>query len=234
MNNHTKTPRVHHADRVTRRPGTLRLLTERDRDILDVLSHRLRVLSLPQIARTWWPKSTHGVADADRRVSVLETAGLLVSRGYMVHPELELTAPLASWRPGLSPPRFPAIAHAAARRWNEPIQTTRLVAVTLAAARALGGHGGRLPRTSEASHDMHLAAVYLWMRYRLPTRTDSWRAEASLYERRRPSSTGKIPDAMVRDGHSRTAIEMVGSYPPEKLRAFHAYCAEHKLGYELW
>ena len=45
----------------------------------------------------------------------------------------------------------------------------------------------------------------------------------------------KVPDAVVKDGLYRTAIELVGSsYRAQKLEAFHTYCAAQDLGYELW
>ena len=31
-----------------------------------------------------------------------------------------------------------------------------------------------------------------------------------------------------------TAVEFGGRYPESKLRAFHDYCAERDLGYEVW
>ena len=58
-----------------------------------------------------------------------------------------------------------------------------------------------------------------------------WVSEADL-----PAGKGvKVPDAMVRDGKQRTAVEFVGaSYRLGKLEAFHSYCAGRGFGYELW
>jgi hypothetical protein len=231
MDNYTKTT-IERPDSPVTAPTPR--ITDRDGAILHVLCHQLRVLSLPQIARTWWSSDGGPDRDASRRCARLAAAGLLTMREFLVQPELTLSAPLASWRCHQPPPPFAAVAHAASRRFSGPVESVLLIAATERAARSLGGHGGRLPRTSEATHDLHLATVYLWMRRRLPTRTESWRSEAWLADRRPRSASGKVPDAMVRDGHSRTAIEMVGQYSTEKLRAFHDYCAEQRLGYELW
>ena len=64
----------------------------------------------------------------------------------------------------------------------------------------------------------------------LPTRARSWTLETDL-----PKGQGiKLPDAMVRDGLYRTAIEFGGRYKSAKLEAFHKYCAAQELGYEIW
>ena len=81
----------------------------------------------------------------------------------------------------------------------------------------------------EATHDLHLAAVYLLMRQELPTRAKSWRFETEFA---RPGE--KVPDALVRDGFSTTAIDFGGDYKPEQLERIHDYCQERRYGYEIW
>lgn len=75
------------------------------------------------------------------------------------------------------------------------------------------------------------------MRANLPTRAAKWLHEDEiaddLFERAIPGE--KRPDAVVRDGAHLTAVELVGSsYKQEKLQAFHDFCAERGLAYELW
>ena len=68
------------------------------------------------------------------------------------------------------------------------------------------------------------------MRRELPTRARSWVPEADL-----PVGQGiKVPDALVRDGMYRTAIEFGGQYDHAKLRSFHGYCSHKGWGYEIW
>lgn len=86
------------------------------------------------------------------------------------------------------------------------------------------------PADSEVSHDLHLAEVYFRMLEELPTRASTWILETHL-----PKGQGvKVPDAIVRDGLDRAAIEFGGLYDRVKLESFHAYCRDKKMGYELW
>lgn len=205
-------------------------LTSRDREILHALTHCVRVFTLPQIARTWWKGSSQAEAAARRRARQLEGAGLVSVVPLIAHPELRLDAPLATWQPGFQAPDASELASRLARRWPQPERETVCIAATAEAAAIVGGSGGRLPRESEATHDIHLAAVYLRMRSELPTRARSWTAEAALAK----GQGVKVPDAMVRDGKYDTAIEFGGVYSAAKLEAFHRYCGRKGLAYELW
>lgn len=213
-------------------------LGEDDRDLLAVLTLRVRTLSVAQAARTWWPEDegragARRLAGAKRRLDALLRRGLIETTHLLAHPELDLTAPLAVWLPGLPSPSLGSIAHAAKQRWTmDPVSTTFITA-TSAGGRVMGGEGGRAPRTSEATHDLHVAAVFLRMRRELRTRAVSWRSEASVLASRDGRSE-QLPDALVRDGRATTAIEFVGEYPAAKLSAFHKYCAAKGYGYELW
>jgi len=93
-----------------------------------------------------------------------------------------------------------------------------------------GGHGGRYPRESEETHDIHLAAVYLRFRSIAPALASSWVSEARI-KRERKTNRGKLPDAMV---DKRRVIEFGGAYKKAKLAAFHKYCAAREFDYEVW
>jgi len=213
-------------------------LTDRDHEVLTVLTLRVRAMTIQQIATVWWTDipgapAKRSLAEARRRLQVLARDGLVEITALLAHPEIELIAPLAVWQPGLPPPDIGSVAHAAKSRWSRPHVTTEFVTATVEAGRLMGGEGGRQPKTSEASHDMHLAAVYLRMRRELRTRSENWRSEARvLAEQGRASD--KLPDALVRDGKCTTAIEFVGEYSAAKLAAFHEYCNHKNYGYELW
>ena len=212
------------------RPATVRLQL-RDRAILDVLVRRVRALSLDQVARTWWSGGGNPSGGAAARLRDLADAGLVDTFSMTAHPELPLHEPAAVWQPGQAVPDFGQVARVLARRWDQPVAATRCVVATEAAGARFGGSGGRYPSEDELTHDLHLAAVYLRMRAELPTRAALWTAEADL-----PKGQGvKVPDAVVRDGLERTAIEFVGSsYSAAKLERFHRYCRAVGLGYELW
>lgn len=205
-------------------------LTTRDGEILAALTGRVRVLTIGQVARTWWGETSKPEANATRRLRSLEDSGLVTVQSLISHPELELPGPVAAWQRGMPDPAFPKLARALSRRWTEPERATPCVVATAQAAAQFGGTGGRLPRDSEATHDIHFAAVYLRMVQELPTRARTWTPEAAL----KKGQGVKVPDALVRDGKYTTAIEFGGSYSGPKLAAFHGYCQGRALAYELW
>lgn len=206
-------------------------LTARDRGLLDALTKRVRVVSEAQAARTWWGS----LRSTRRRVAVLESAGLVVRRWVMAHPELPLERPLLSWSPGEAEPEHRSTANLLRHRWPRPPVSTAIVVATEAAASWLGGHGGRSPRTSEVSHDLGLTALYLRFRGDSPARAQTWVSEARLAHAGWGSVGGMLPDALLRPEEGvPTVIEFCGRYPLAKLQRFHDYCFANALPYELW
>lgn len=203
----------------------------RDDDLIGVLGESLRALTIEQIARIWWCSTSNPLVNALRRVRELERKGLLTTRELLAHPETPLAQPLAIWCPGRLPPSMPSIAHIGRTRWAGVQRLTTFVLASEALRRQATGQAVRELRASEATHDLHVAAVYLTMRRELPTRAASWRLEAGFGDGR---GAPKVPDAMVCDGLRRTAIEVVGAYDVEKLEALHRACESRSVGYELW
>lgn len=208
-------------------------LTERDRSVLDVLTTCVRLLSLPQIARTFWRQVRVPVVAARRRLTVLEEAGLLDCLTVLARPELTLTAPVIRWMPGIAPPNFGSAAHQLQARWDQPPMPTIVVVATARAGHWRGGQGGRRPRTSEATHDLHLAAVYLKFLAEQPDLAKFWVSESSLVQSARVAGM-RLPDAMIQGPEERKVIEFGGAYSKSKLAEFHAFCCQEKLAYEVW
>lgn len=215
-------------------------LGAQDVDLLETLRRRVRVLSLAQVAREWWPEAGDPLRSAARHVERLEAGGHLEVCRFFARPEVTLDAPLATWQRGLPVPDFRAVSLQARRRWSKPPVTVRCVVATRA-----GKRGGRFPRETETTHDLHLAQIYLRLRRELPTRARSWTGETDVRDRgdgldasrydERLGGGRKLPDAVAQDGRHLTAIEMVGeSYRHEKLEEFHAFCVAERLAYELW
>jgi hypothetical protein len=208
-------------------------LSARDAELLQTLAQRVRLLSLVQVARTWWHGSKRPEVDAIRRLRTLAAAGLVTLEEYLAAPELAQDEPLATWQPGLSSPDLPAVARACARRAAVSAVVTLCACATALAATHYGGRAGHPPRDTEISHDLHLAHVYLLMCEELPTRAATWQMEDVIFPGRCEPGA-KRPDALVSDGLHNTAIESAGAYDRPKLEAFHRYCEEARLGYELW
>lgn len=206
-------------------------LSEADEELLAVLGRRIRILSVEQAARLYGRDDD--VRHTERRLRRLEQAGLVHVEQFLARPVEHLTAPLSTWQPGLPPPDLGGVARTCHARFSAPAAALDCVIASKAARYRVARPEGRPSRMSEVTHDLHLSEVYLRMREELPTRARSWLPEDALKHHGREGD--KVPDAIVKDGLYKTAIELVGSsYRTEKLEAFHGYCAEHELGYELW
>ena len=106
------------------------------------------------------------------------------------------------------------------------------------AADRFGGYGGRPPRSIERTHDIHMAQVYLLYRLRQPELLSDWVFEEQVKAERKLAAYSnhgdKLPDVLLRTESQTRAIEFGGAYGKDKLIAFHRYCKEHLLPYEIW
>lgn len=210
---------------------TVAELTRRDLEILDGVTLRIRVLTLHQIARTWWATSTRPIENARDRLKILQGENLVQIERAPAHPELALYAPVIHWNPGGPPPDLGAASYQLQNRWKEHPIPTVCVSATGKAAKRFGGHGGRFPRPVERTHDIHLARVYLL--YRRLGATSGWTFEEELRANQRRRSE-RLPDVIIQNGRFQKVVEFGGSYPKAKLEAFHDYCAKQNLPYEVW
>jgi len=84
-----------------------------------------------------------------------------------------------------------------------------------------------------------MAQVYLFYRLRRPELLPLWVFEEQVKsERRRAGGRSahgeKLPDVILRSGSGTRVIEFGGAYGKDKLIAFHGYCKERLLAYEIW
>lgn len=215
------------------REGPVRAqLTGRDLAILDAVTCRVKVLSLAQVARTWW-QGPNGVRNARKRVRFLESAGHVQLIPVLAGDEVALSGTVAVWWLGLAVPDFAAVVRQTQTRWDGPVRTILCVVGTDLAAARTGGVA-RWPRLSETTHDLHLSQVYLHKLRTDPRTARRWCGEAQLM-RMPGAAPDKVPDALVRLAGRCMAIEVIGSsYDAAKLRSFHDYCAAHGFAYEMW
>lgn len=202
-------------------------------ELLDALSLKVRLLTVPQIARTWWP-AAESLSSARDVLARLEREGLVRRFHVLSRPELSLETPVAVWTPGADVPNLGAVAYRLERRWALPARLIPAVAVTPKGANRFGGFARPLPRPSEQTHDVHLSAVYLKLRETEPHIAPSWISEAAI-KKSRPDAPGeKLPDAMIWRNEFPTVIEFGGAYSKRKLSSFHAFCERRAYPYELW
>jgi hypothetical protein len=213
---------------------TLRI-AKRDRDILTALTRRVRVLSLAQIGRTWFNDVGDPADAARRRIVQFAEEGLVTLTTAMAHPELPLEGPQFTWRPGDPDPEFGQLAYRLQSRWCRPVQPTTLVLAAKLANKRFGGYvGGRPPRRSEVTHDLHLAAVYLWFLEHRPALAKRWVSEHEQYALG-GGRNARLPDAIVPHRHNRQkdlVIEFGGAYAKSKLQEFHEEL--NHLAYQIW
>lgn len=215
------------------------LLTARDEDIMRVLSLKLRLLTLSQVAEIWWTPSALGLAAARRRLAALRQAGLAVLRYVQARPLPEIDAPLFSWHPGQSSPDYGPLAWKLQRRWTAAPRRTAVLLATRRGANQFGGRGGGIVKQHfQASHDLGVSQMYVVLRRLRPEQAKRWVGEDLLsYLRRSRKSREKIPDAAIlADGTQDIdrILEFGGAYDAARLRRFHRDCSRRELPYELW
>ncbi len=112
---------------------------------------------------------------------------------------------------------------------------TRVVLAAKTANDIFGGPTSR-PRFSShhATHDLHLAEVFLLFRRLRPDDAADWLGEDI---REKSGFRLKDPDALIEHGDGRRplVVEFGGrSYDAMHLRTFHEDCEARKRDYELW
>lgn len=208
-------------------------LMDRDRDIIDALTKCVRVLTLNQIGRVWWADSKDQTANARSRLQVLEIEGLVQLQRVPAHPELPLEKPIFTWVPGGPAPDAGSVSYRLQERWKEHPVSTFCVSATRTAVNRFGGYGGRFPRQVERTHDIHLSAVYLLYREHKPALLSGWIFEEQLRQEGHRRGQ-RLPDVILKYAGTKKAVEFGGAYPKSKVSAFHRYCEERQLAYELW
>ncbi len=209
------------------------ILTNRDTEILSTLTKRVRVLSELQIAQRWWTSSTHACSSARRSLKRLIDARLLATGVGMAHPLISLESPVVAWTPGSPVPDAEQTAYRLQSRWSLAPVSTRWFSATRRAGSLTGGFGGRTPRASDLAHDIHLAQLYMRLEGKQPRVAATWTSETELYTLGMGRNK-RLPDAMVREDDSWRVIEFGGAYSSDKVRAFHDFCSDCGLGYEIW
>ena len=211
------------------------MLADRDLDILRTLSLHVRLLSLKQVASAWWSEAPSALSAARRRLALLVKSCYLRRLRFPLQPVPPLPAPVFTWRPLLPAPDYGALAWKLQTRWTEPLAPTTVFIATEQAANLFGGRSrGRLKRSSQASHDLGLAAVYLHFRQTRPVEAAMWIGEDVLARYRQGQ---KIPDAVIAtapENKPQLVIEFGGAYDADRVREFHLDSKKRKLPYELW
>lgn len=209
------------------------MLTARDQDLLETLALRVRVLSIEQVARHWWPDAADPVRLARRRLRTLESGDYVRKHTFLAHPILEMPAPVFTWQPGQPPPNPDAISYGLTSRWTAPSRRVSVIAATQRTKGIIGGGIAQLSPLGHETHDLHVSEIFVRLRERQPELAERWRGEESFARAR---SGEKRPDAMLVDGAGQPelVIEFAGKYSADHVWSFHEDCEARELPYELW
>lgn len=213
-------------------------LTKRDNEILDLLVHRTRLLSVRQVADHFFPGQRFSIRNAQSRLKELANGGYVTLQETLARTPCEIVAPVLTFTPGDSTPDFGPLAWQFQQRWiKAEIVPIEVAYATKKTKRERDGSvGGRLPRASELSHDVILAEVCLLYLSKHPHLAANWVPEDQLREELRGEATrGAIPDAIIRsrpDAPPELSIEVAGAYRREKLSLWHQ--SNSQRPYEIW
>ena len=139
------------------------MLSERDEGILESLCLKVRLLTLDQIAATWWTPTNTGQANARRRLRQLRELGFLEAWKVQARPLLELQRPVVMWSPGASDPDPGKVSYELKKRWTQPAKTTTVWIASKHSLHHFAATGRRLSRPLQATHDLHVSSIYLKM-----------------------------------------------------------------------
>lgn len=205
------------------------LLTGRDEDLILGLTGRFRLITPPLVVRLWDSSEAY----VRRRLGKLVGAGLLAATRVIAAPLLDLDEPIVRWGPGDPEPDFGRASYRLKARWTEPSRMTAVYLPTRRAVHLFGGAGGRFDYPLQATHDLHVTALYVRLATNDPERAARWRGEETLRLGRR---RGKIWDALIVDAKEKPvlAVEFGGSYREDRVRAFHRAMDHRRLRYEIW
>jgi hypothetical protein len=203
-------------------------------EISRVLAVSVRVLSVEQVARTWWSDSDSGRRESRRALCALEGAGVVQRVRALVHPELPLVRAVVEWKPGDETPAFGTVAYQLQTRWREALRPATLYVATPKVTRRFASRGkGRIERPLQLTHDLHVSAIYLNLLLTQPTAARAWISEDTLAAERKHQ---KLPDAILRGlpGSPDVVIEFGGAYRRERVELVHEDCVRRELPYQLW
>ena len=209
-------------------------MTGRELELATVLCQAVRLLSLEQIAREWWPPNRDARWRARADVNRMSQAKWLLPIQVLARPLLELTAPLLEWTPEEVEPDFAVLERRCQERWTAAAIVTEVV---IADRRAIATFGGSIPsglkNPCQTTHDLHLTEIFLRYRRAGLNWRERWIGEDEIAAR---WQWKKLPDAVLcdTDGQPLKAVDFGGAYRAERLQDFHESCAARSLPYELW
>ena len=207
-------------------------LTDRDFDLLETLTLRVRILTLLQCAQLGWPQ-LRNLAAPERRMRRLVDAGLIESQVINALPPTFDEEPLVAWQPDTAEPDAVEISQSARQRAGIAARPTTVYVASARGACLFGGSARGLPSMERRERELRLAAVYVRYRRQRPQEAAHWVGNAAV-----PKAGDGLKDFDASLHHPRgwilRVIHCAGRYAPRQVERFHDYCFQDDLPYELW
>jgi hypothetical protein len=207
-------------------------ITDRDRELLQALTQKVRLFGQRQVADHWWDGALPNARRRLKRLAALEFVERITVHARSL-PMLD--APLVSWCPSDIAPDFGQVAYRCQQRWRSRAMRPCVAwIVTETGSQHFGGvRRGSLNHPTQATHDLGVAAVWLRLHEVAPEWATAWRGEDLLAHTRQGE---KLPDAFIVDESDRViwVIEFGGGYDADRVQAFHNDCVARGLPYQLW
>ncbi len=206
-------------------------MNEREEEIVRTLAEKVRVLTLSQVARTWWTESRWGKSRAKSALSRLAERKLVRLRRALARPiDLDEEA-IVEWSIGDVIPDLETVATYLHRRAMTDASMQSIVIAASKAVALFGTGKAASIKLTQLTHDLHVSEVYL--RYRDGELVKRWLGEDRLTV---DWPVRVRPDAVLIDetGQPSHAVEYGGDYPVDRLIELHEQLASIPLNYEIW
>lgn len=205
-------------------------LVARDQLVLAGLGQYVRLLGQRQLADAFWGDD---IANARRRLRKYVEMGWIERHTLLARPLPEMLAPVVQWQPGQAEPDAGEVSFRLQSRWRyAALRSTVVYTPTKALVEHFGGSLKR-PLAAQASHDLGVAAIWLWYCQNRSEYVQAWLGEDSLQDFTRGDS---VPDAVLKDDRRQAMvwIEFGGDYSAQRIRAFHDSAAGQSVPYQIW
>ncbi len=202
----------------------------RDLTVLKAFAFKVRVFGQRQLAESFW---SGDLANARRRLRRFASVGLVAKSSLMVRPLPDMLSPVCTWKPGYPKPDCSAVSFQLQSRWRfRALRSTVVYRATPLLIDHLGGQQKSMVST-QVSHDLGVAAVWLWFHRHQPRSASAWVGEDMIEDV--PSHQSQ-PDAVLVDEQSEPAmlIEFGGDYSAERISTFHEDAVLRGLPYQIW
>lgn len=209
-------------------------MTSWEQDLLFVLANHVRILSLSQVAHTWWAGQRQASRRARESVQSMQQQGWVTLRRVLARPIVSLSHPLHISTSGSRQPGFDLLSKTLRSRARTDAKMTQILVAT-PKTRDLFGNGrvkGARLKLTQMTHDLHVTEIFLvYRRNKVDLR--GWLSEDELPE---TWPLRQRPDALLVDsqGELLRAIEYGGDYPIDRLVALHNAFTSIDLPYEIW